>query len=148
MQVKIDPLKQVLQVENAITTTLEDFDLVVEPFDKSTGLALNKIIGNFLPPGLQQLQETIKTMQAAFLDLPDPAPEFRLGLLLGNVHLKDGGEAFSKRVSLFGGSGVLEEACQRLAFFLVQVPGVFAKGMHTAFECLVSFRRQFFLQTM
>ena len=90
MQVKIDPLKQVLQVENAVTTTLEDFDLVVEPFDETAVLALDEIVGDFLPPGIQQFQETIKTMQTALADLLDPASEFRLGLFLGKAHLKDG----------------------------------------------------------
>ena len=83
MQVKVEALKQVPEVENAVTATLEDFDLVVEPFDETAVLALDEIVGDFLAPGIQQLQETIKTMQAAFLDLLDPAPEFRLGLFLG-----------------------------------------------------------------
>src|SRR5512139_3861679 len=148
MQVEIDSLKQVLEVENAITTTLEDFDLVIEPFDKAAVLSLNKIVGNFLPPGIQQLQETIKTMQAALLDLPDPVPEFRLGLFLGKAHLKNGRESFSQSMGLFCRSGVPEEAFQRFAFFLVQVPGIFSKGMHAAFEGLVGFWRQFFFQAM
>jgi hypothetical protein len=42
----------VLQFENAVTATLEDFDLVVEAFDKSTVLALNKIIDDFFPPDI------------------------------------------------------------------------------------------------
>ena len=90
MQVEVDSLEQVLEVENAITTTLEDFDLVVEAFDKTAVLSLNKIVGNLLPPGIQQLQEGIKAMQAALLDLLDPVPEFRLGLFLGEAHLKNG----------------------------------------------------------
>ena len=139
MQVKIDPLKQVLQVENAITAPFEDFDLVVEPFDKSTVLALNKIVSDFLPPGIQQVQEVVKTMQAALLDLLDPASELCLGLFLGKVHLKDGRESFSQRIGLLGRSGVFEEALQRFAFFPVQVFGILAKGMHTTFECLVGF---------
>jgi hypothetical protein len=89
MQVQIAPLKQVLQVENAITMTLEDFDLVVEPFDERAVLALEEIVGEFLPPGIQQLQETIKTMQAAFWDLLDPAPDFDLSLFLGKAPVKD-----------------------------------------------------------
>jgi hypothetical protein len=44
MQVEVDSLKQVLQIEDAITAPLEDFDLVVEAFDKGTGLALNEVV--------------------------------------------------------------------------------------------------------
>src|SRR5512139_2943603 len=101
MQVEIDSLKQVLEVENAITTTLEDFNLVVEAFDKTAVLSPNKIVGDFLPPGVQQLQEGIKTVQAAVFDLLDPVPELRLGLFLGQAHLKDSRETFSKRIGLF-----------------------------------------------
>ena len=119
MQVKIKALKQVLQVENAVTATLEDLDLVVEPFDETAVLALDKIVGDFLPPGIQQVQETIKTMQAALADLLNPAPEFRLGLFLGKAPVKDGGESFSQSIGLFSRSGVLEKAFQRFAFFPV-----------------------------
>ena len=61
-----------LEVENAITTPLEDFDLIVEAFDKAAILALDEVIGNFLPPNLEQFQKIIETMQATFLDLLDP----------------------------------------------------------------------------
>ena len=90
MQVKIDALEQMLEVENTVTTPLENFDLVVEPFDEAAGLAMNEIVGDFLPPGMKQFQEMIKTRQAAFLHLLDPTQYFGLGLFFGQVHVKDG----------------------------------------------------------
>ena len=89
MQVEIDALKQVPEVEDAITATLEDFDLVVEPFDETAVLTLDEIIADFLRPGIQQFQEMIKTMPAAFLDLADPGSELCLGLFLGKAPVKD-----------------------------------------------------------
>ena len=56
------------EVENAITTPLEDFDLVVETFHKATILALDEVVGNFLPPGMEQFQEIIETIQATYFD--------------------------------------------------------------------------------
>ena len=48
MQVQIDALEQMLQVENAIAASLEDFALVVAAFDKATVLALNEVVRDFL----------------------------------------------------------------------------------------------------
>ena len=35
------------QVEDAITTTFENFEFVVETFDKTAGVAVDKIVGDF-----------------------------------------------------------------------------------------------------
>jgi hypothetical protein len=53
IQVQEDALEQMLEVENTVATPLEDLDLVVEAFDKATILALDKIVGNFLPPRIE-----------------------------------------------------------------------------------------------
>ena len=71
------------EVENAIATPLEDFDLVVEAFHKTAILSLDKVVRNFLPPAIEQFQEIIETIQAAILNLLDPSSNFGLSLLLG-----------------------------------------------------------------
>ena len=53
MQVQIDTLEQMLEVENAIAASLEDFDPVVEAFHKAAVLSLDEIVGDFLPPSRQ-----------------------------------------------------------------------------------------------
>ena len=68
MQIQRDALEQVRKIKNAIATSLEDFDLVVEAFDKAAVLALNEVVGDFLPPGGEQLQEIVKAVQATFLN--------------------------------------------------------------------------------
>ena len=83
MQVQIDALEQVSEVENAIGSSFEDFDLVVETFDKAAVLALNEVVGDFIPPGHEQFQEIIERMQATFLDLLYPSQEFGLRSWLG-----------------------------------------------------------------
>jgi hypothetical protein len=55
MQVEIDSLEQVLEVENAITAALEDFELVVEAFPAASVLSLNEKVSDFLPPASRQV---------------------------------------------------------------------------------------------
>ena len=62
MQVQIDALEEVLQVENAVAASFEDFDFVVEAFYKATILALDEVVGDSLPSGVEQVQEIVKTM--------------------------------------------------------------------------------------
>lgn len=82
MQVQINALKQVVEVENAVTAPLEDLDPVVQASHKAAILALNEIVRDFFPPLLKQIQEAIKTVACTVLDLSDPAQDFGLGLFL------------------------------------------------------------------
>jgi tRNA A37 threonylcarbamoyladenosine dehydratase len=43
VQVQIDALEQVLQVENAIAASFEDFDFVVDAFDKASAFLTNSL---------------------------------------------------------------------------------------------------------
>ena len=72
MQVEIDALEQVLEVENAIAASFENLDLVVEAFHETAVLAPNEVVDDFFPPGCQQFQEIVKTVQAALPNLLDP----------------------------------------------------------------------------
>src|SRR5216683_895852 len=44
----MDTLEQMLDVHDTITTPLDDFDLVIEPFYKSTCLPIKKVICYFI----------------------------------------------------------------------------------------------------
>ncbi len=48
----MDTLEQMLDVQDAIATPLDNFDLVIEPFHKSTCLSVNKVICYFIHPFL------------------------------------------------------------------------------------------------
>ncbi len=50
------------EVENAVTTPLENFDLVVKPFNETAILSLDEIICDLLPPSIEQFQEIIETI--------------------------------------------------------------------------------------
>src|SRR5512141_592653 len=101
MQVQIEALEQVLEVENTIATAFEDFDLVIEAFDKTTVFSQDEVVSDLLPPGGQQLQEIVKTRQATFLDVLDPTLDFGLGLFLGEGHVKNSRELFPQHIGLF-----------------------------------------------
>ena len=72
-----------IEIEYAVATPLEDLDLVVEPFHKTTILPADKVVGNFLPPVAKQFQEIFKTLQSTILYLLDPSSNFGLCLFLG-----------------------------------------------------------------
>ena len=53
VQVQINALEEMLEVENAVAASLKDFDLVVETFDEAAVVAVDEVVGDFLPPGLE-----------------------------------------------------------------------------------------------
>ncbi|MFZ1043637.1 MAG: hypothetical protein WCA79_07210 [Anaerolineales bacterium] len=53
VQVQIDALEQMLEVENTVATPLKDFDFVVETFDEAAVVAIDEVVGDFFPPGLE-----------------------------------------------------------------------------------------------
>ena len=48
-QVERQPLEQVHDISEPITTALEHFDLVVQAFDKAASLMVDEVIGNQIP---------------------------------------------------------------------------------------------------
>ncbi len=54
-KVEKNPLKKVANVEDAIAATLDHFDPVIQPLDKATGIAIHKIVQDFLYPLICQV---------------------------------------------------------------------------------------------
>ena len=69
--------------ENAIATSLEDFNLVVETFHEATIFSVNKKVSDLFPPVTKQTDEVLETKQSTFFHLRYPMQKFRFGLLLG-----------------------------------------------------------------
>lgn len=148
MQVQVDTLEQVLEVENAITAPFENLDLVIETFNETAVLSMDKVVGDLLPPPIEHFQEAIKTLQVTSSNLLYPALDYGLCLFLGQVHIKNGRQSFTKHIGLFCRRGMLEEDPQLFSFFFVQIPTILAKSAQTALEFLIFLFRQFFLQAM
>lgn len=62
MQIQEEALELMIEVKDAATTPLENLDHVVETFYKTTVLSANKVVRNFLPPTVKQIQEILKTL--------------------------------------------------------------------------------------
>ena len=50
-----------LDIENAIATTFEHFDFVVETFNKAACVTVDEVVGDFIEPVFQGLDEVIET---------------------------------------------------------------------------------------
>src|SRR6266545_2411509 len=74
-QIKSDPLKQMIKIEQAITSPLEYLELVIESFHKATCIAIAKIIRNAIEMSFKQVQKGVKAGQAARPHLLHPLPQ-------------------------------------------------------------------------
>src|SRR6266850_2555766 len=77
-EIKKEPLEEMGKVKDAVATTLEDLDLVVESFHKATVVARQKVIRDFFLPLLECVQKAVVTAQAA-----GSHAELPMGKLLG-----------------------------------------------------------------
>ena len=50
MQVQVNALEQMLEVEDTVSASFEDFDLVVEALNKAAIISMNEIVRDFFPP--------------------------------------------------------------------------------------------------
>ncbi len=66
-KIEKNPLKQVIHIEDAIAAAFNHFDLVIQSLDKTAGLAIDKIVQDFLSPLVQGLQEALETAQTTCL---------------------------------------------------------------------------------
>ena len=59
-KIEENALEDMGQIEQAIATSFQDFDLVIKTFDKTTVGSLEEEISDFLPPMDQGFQEIVK----------------------------------------------------------------------------------------
>ena len=68
-----------LKVENAIASSFEHFDFVVEAFHEAAGIAIDEVIGNLFQPVFERFDEVIKASQSTLLDTFDPGSKLAFG---------------------------------------------------------------------
>ena len=90
-----------LQIRNSITTTLEDFDFVVEALDKTTRQPADEIVRDFLEPVLQRFQKLVKTLQTALAHLLHPPCYCRHSRFPGVVGVKNCCQLLPQIIGLF-----------------------------------------------
>jgi hypothetical protein len=74
----MDTLEQMLDVQDAIATPFDDFDLVIEPFYKATCLSVKKVIGYFVHPFLSCRYKSVEAAQCTVSHTYYPVYELRL----------------------------------------------------------------------
>jgi hypothetical protein len=72
LQIEKNALIEMLNIENALTAAIEDFDFVIEHFHKPTRLSFREEIGNFIKPSLQFFDKAVKTSYVACFNAFDP----------------------------------------------------------------------------
>jgi hypothetical protein len=80
-----------VKVAQAIAAPFNHFDLIVQPLDKAAGVAVMKIVRDFLQPLLQCAEEGVKARESAFLNSLDPTLDLALGPTFDDVEFKNSG---------------------------------------------------------
>jgi hypothetical protein len=107
-------LKETCGAEDSIAAPLEDLDLVIEPLDKATALAVEEVIGDLVEAFVQGGEEAVKAGQPAVVDETGSGLKVVAGLSLGERSIEDEGEHLAQHVDRFQGRGVREQPIKLL----------------------------------
>ena len=97
----MDTLEQMRDVQDTIATPFDDFDLVIEPFYKSTCLPIKKVIGSFIYPFLSRCQERIEAMYRTAFHTLHPSFERILRSPFCHMLLKNLRECIAQLIANF-----------------------------------------------
>ena len=101
-----------IPVKNAITTSLQNLELIVQPFDKAAAGSIDKVIGNFFPPMLQSLQKLVETNQPAHPNPFNPGLDFALSDGWRERLVKDSGQLLAQVIGLLQFRGIFPQLSQ------------------------------------
>jgi hypothetical protein len=65
-------LEKTVQVKHAIAASFEDFDLVIETFNKAAVMAVDEVVSDLVEMMIEGRQKSIKTSQASLLNVLTP----------------------------------------------------------------------------
>ncbi len=83
LKVEIKTLEKSCDLENAIATPFDRFDLIVQAFHETTVETVHKIVDDFIQPVVKCGQERIETGQYTAADLMRPHDQSYPGFVLG-----------------------------------------------------------------
>ena len=98
LEVKVNALKEVADVGDAIATSLEGLEFVVDAFDKAATEAVNEVVGNLIEPIGEGGKKGIETLQVRAKGLGVPLFEPIDTLIPRETLFKNGGQFFSESV--------------------------------------------------
>ena len=87
--VKENTLEDMFQVEQTITTTIQDLDFVIEAFDETAVGSVDKEIGDLFRPMVVCLDEFIKASQSILVNPIDPGFDFAFSNRFRDELVKD-----------------------------------------------------------
>jgi N-dimethylarginine dimethylaminohydrolase len=106
----VKPLNQACGVEDSIAAALEHLDLVIEPLDKPTALAVEEVVRDLVEALVQGREEAIKAGQATRFDEARPGIEVVAGLRLGQRSIEDEAEHLAQQMGCFEAQGHAQTA--------------------------------------
>jgi len=148
LQVEKNALENMGQVIQAIAALFQDFDLVVQAFDKAAICMQGKEAGDLYSPIEQSFQQIVEASQATLFTPLDPSMGFDFCHGLRNWLVEDIRQLLLELVSQLQDRRIYKQSSQDLAIFRVPVLTLSAERPHTAFQLLVSFIIQFLFQAL
>lgn len=133
-KIQKEPLEEMGEIKDPIAAPLKHFDLVVEPFDKTTVVAREKVIGDLLLPFLECPPETIVTTQPTSSDPPLPVRELVECRIFGQRGVKNVRQFLPQRLRLLQSGGVRKEPREHFLFCPFQIRRLLAERPHGPFE--------------
>lgn len=64
--IEINTLKKMGDIGNAVTTSLENFELIVEALNKATGFTIHKIVQDVIPPIVEDIDKFLALWELAW----------------------------------------------------------------------------------
>lgn len=100
LEVECDPLEEMAKGIDPKTAALEHLELVVKAFHKTAVVALSKIGGDEVEPGVEQFEEGVEASQPAGFNLSSPGLDPAHSCRFGACGLKDGRQLLTQFVGL------------------------------------------------
>ena len=99
LHIKEKALEKMIEFANAKTTTLEDFDFVVETLNEATGVPKQELVGDIIEIGIQGGQKRIEAGEGTIVDVIAPEVDGFSGLRFGMMFVKNSAEIVAKIIS-------------------------------------------------
>src|SRR5512147_1782689 len=120
--------------EDPIAATFKHLDLVIEPFDEATALAVEEVVRALIQATLQGREEAVKAGEPALFDETGPALEVVAGFSFAQRSIEDEGEDLAQPMGCFQGRGMRKQPIELLLLLGAQVEPRSAEQPQRAFE--------------
>ncbi len=135
----MDSLKQMCDVQNAIATTLDDFERVIEAFDKPTCVPVNKVVRYVVEPFVSCGQKAIKATELTRSYRLHPFPHLALPLSFAQLRIKYRCSFMTEFISHLQARRMLKQADEPIFVLIRQRLFRLTKRPHCPFSLTIRF---------